>query len=431
MPARNGDAPTGFLVVRNHNETPYFEAKWRDGSRTQRKRRLGPAWLERGADGQWVKRPGRVRPGFLDERRAHVRMAELIDEWEEELRLAPENREATFAEAAAAWLEHLANEKRAKPSTLRDYRNMLAATDAPRGPRGRRADGRSARIMRTFGDQTLAEITTADVARFLAGLDREAISARTVNKYRATLRAIFVYCMRSDTYGLKVNPAADTRSRPEGGTAPIDTFTTEELAKVAAAARTGKHHNRPEHEFSETTRAEQRRLDEQDASAMLLAGYTGLRLGELLALRWRDVDLKGSRLVVARAVSAGKEVASTKSRRHRIVPLSEQAAAELKALGRRGDFTGRDDLVLCRTDGGALDDSGLRRRFLAALDAAGVRRRRWHDLRHSFGSMAVRHFDPVAVQMMMGHSSLKTTMRYLHSKPREGDAAKLTEAFGG
>jgi integrase len=66
---------------------------------------------------------------------------------------------------------------------------------------------------------------------------------------------------------------------------------------------------------------------------------------------------------------------------------------------------------------GTLDDSGLRRRFVAALGAAGVRRRRWHDLRHSIGSMAVRHFDPVAVQMMMGHSSLKTTMRYLHVSP--------------
>jgi integrase len=56
--------------------------------------------------------------------------------------------------------------------------------------------------------------------------------------------------------------------------------------------------------------------------------------------------------------------------------------------------------------------------------------RRFHDLRHTFGSLAIQQFDVVAVKDMMGHSRLTTTERYLHSKPRPGDAAKLTKAFG-
>jgi integrase len=58
------------------------------------------------------------------------------------------------------------------------------------------------------------------------------------------------------------------------------------------------------------------------------------------------------------------------------------------------------------------------------------RRRHNHDLRHTFGSLAVRKFDVVTVKEMMGHSKLATTERYLHSKPRSDDAAKLTSAFG-
>ena len=55
--------------------------------------------------------------------------------------------------------------------------------------------------------------------------------------------------------------------------------------------------------------------------------------------------------------------------------------------------------------------------------------RRFHDLRHSFGSLAIQQFDLVAVKDMMGHSKLTTTERYLHSKPRPDDVAKLTSIF--
>jgi hypothetical protein len=60
---------------------------------------------------------------------------------------------------------------------------------------------------------------------------------------------------------------------------------------------------------------------------------------------------------------------------------------------------------------------------------AGVRVRRFHDLRHSFGSLAIQQFDLVAVKNMMGHSKLTTTERYLHSKPRPDGVAKLTNIF--
>jgi hypothetical protein len=81
------DLPTGALVVRTSaTGSPQYEAKWRDSKRRQLKRRLGPAWLEPDENGGWRKRRGRVRAGFLDERRAHVEMASAISEHEEGLR---------------------------------------------------------------------------------------------------------------------------------------------------------------------------------------------------------------------------------------------------------------------------------------------------------------------------------------------------------
>ena len=416
--------PTGSLLVRAHNDRPYYEAKWRDSSRTQRKRRLGPAWLEPNPKGGWCKRAGRVRQGFLDDRRAHVEMARVIEEHEAEMGRSPEKREATFEDAVASWLEYLEHEKRVKPSTLADYRTMVA-----RPKEGSTNGRRHARLMRAFGGRRLADIQTADVRRFLFDLDREPVSPRSVNRHRQVLHGIFEYARRSDTYGLRENPVSETTKRPEGGTKPIETFEPVEVQAIATAAREGLHRPRPEHNFSATTKAEWRRVNEQDAAMFTIAAFTGLRLGELLALRWSDVDLKGAQITVARAMSAGVE-GSTKSRRFRPVPLADQAATELKGLSRRQHFTGRDDFVFCRPDGGPLDRSTVRSRFVRAQKKAGVKVRRFHDLRHTFGSLAVRNFDVVTVKEMMGHSKLATTERYLHSRPRKDDAAKLTSAFG-
>jgi integrase len=128
-------------------------------------------------------------------------------------------------------------------------------------------------------------------------------------------------------------------------------------------------------------------------------------------------------------MSAGEE-SSTKSRRLRSVPLADQAVSELTALRKRRSFKARTDYVFCRPDGGPLDRSAIRTRFIRAQEKAGVRVRRFHDLRHSFGSLAIQKFDLVAVKDMMGHSKLTTTERYLHSKPRPDDVAKLTTIFG-
>ena len=135
-----------------------------------------------------------------------------------------------------------------------------------------------------------------------------------------------------------------------------------------------------------------RAASEQDAALFLTAAFTGLRMGELLALRWRDVDFMGSSVRVRASYYAG-HLTTPKSGKVRAVPLAPDVATALAQLGRRVDWVGDDDLVFAAEAGGHLDGSALRRRYKAALAVAGLRPLRFHDLRHTFGTRMIAKAD--------------------------------------
>jgi integrase len=410
MPAPNISPPT-WLIVSERRGRVFYEAAFRHSGR-QVKRRIGPAWLERDQDGGWRRRRGRVAEGFYDQRSATVEADRIVRTYVAEE--ADRERDArglrargpTFRELAGDYIRWLEDVKRAKPSTLRQHRSDLAEPDRPytRGWRSARGAGRTrGYILRALGDKPAREVTSADVEALLASVAAGNVSARTVNRVRAVTSAVFSYGVRH--HGLPSNPVsrADRHTEPRPG--PLVYYSPEEVEALARA------------------------LDGQDAEAVRLAAYAGLRLGELLALRWGDIDWEGSALTVSRALSAGVET-STKSGHVRRVPLSDQAAAALERLSRREHFTSPDDLVLSNELGRHLDGSALRRRYKLARDRAGLRPLRWHDLRHTFGSrLAASGVDLVTIKSAMGHADLKTTERYLHAKPTTADAARFTAAF--
>jgi integrase len=151
-------------------------------------------------------------------------------------------------------------------------------------------------------------------------------------------------------------------------------------------------------------------------------------MGELLALRWRDVDFAGSSVRVRASYYAG-HLTTPKSGKVRAVPLAPDVASALAQLGRRENWVGDDDLVFAGEAGSYLDGSALRRRYKAALDAAGLRPLLFHDLRHTFGTRMIAKADIRRAQEWMGHADMQTTMRYLHFAPRDEDAALVAEAF--
>ncbi len=435
-----GSRPSVALVVREHNGRPFYEAKFRHSGR-QVMRRIGPAWLELDA-GAWRPRRGRVRDGFYNEQRAHVRASELVAAYvaeasdQDRVKRERRARGVTFREVAAGYLRHLEDVKGAKPSTLRQHSCDLGEPDvAYRRRRAQRSDESdeayrrdqkrtNGHIMRALGDRPAKSITTADVELLLRTVADSDVTARTVNRVRAMVCAVFNYGMRSTTYALSQNPATATDRRREPHRGVLVYYSPEDVEAVARALTDGVHRDRAR-DRTEDERAE----DHQDAEAVRVAAYAGIRLGELLALRWRDVDWTGSALTVSRAMSAGVEGA-TKSGHTRRVPLADQAAAALERLSHRDDFTGPDELVFCSVIGRTIDGSALRRRYKRARDRAGLRPLRWHDLRHTFGSLLVAAgLDVVTVKDALGHADIQTTERYLHAKPATETAARFTAAF--
>lgn len=422
-------------VRRGAGDRVYWDAQWRfrasaDEPWRLKRQRLGLAWLEADGYGGWRKRRGRCPDGWLDERSATIAAVAVMDAHARELvreqraRREAAERKLTVRELGHEWLCWLEEVRGAKPSTISDYAFLLRepGRSYSRGPRVS-----SGRIMRAFGDRPAAEVTTAEVSAFLRSLDREGLKPRNVNKHRQVLAAMFTYACRQDTYAIAVNPVVGTDKRREDPPAALDYYELEDVEALARCCEQGRHRaDKPSHDPAEIVARHAE--DHRDAEAFRLLFYTGLRLGEVLTLRWSDVDLQDRLLLVRRGLSGGQETLP-KGRRHRFVPLPAPAVATLARLADREDYTGPEDYVLANRLGRRLDPSALRRRYKRGCQAAGLRPVRLHGLRHAAGSLIARTSDPVFVRDFLGHAKLATTDRYLSAKLRPEELKRLDEAF--
>jgi integrase len=326
-------------------------------------------------------------------------MRALIDEHETELvnassdRVAgiPDRRAATFSDVAWAWHEHGRLVAGWKPATVRDRRSTLRAHLIP-----------------AFGARPIRELSRDEVRHWWRGLHDPRrsggrLSDRNANKLLAELRAILNWA--GEDYRLIRNVADGIRKHRELTSERPDFYSVEEVEALTRAAASPR-----------------------DALLYRVAAFAGLRRGELVSLRWRHIDFARSLMHIVENVSAGQD-ARVKDGEGRTVPLAPQIAEVLAAW--RPDGASEDELVFP----GALperklDGDALSARYCKARDAAGLRRLRFHDLRHTFGSLAVDGgASLVQVQAWMGHADVKTTMRYLHTKSRTEDAALLGAAF--
>jgi integrase len=298
---------------------------------------------------------------------------------------------ATFADAAAEYLRYVAEDRGRRPTTVEDYRSVIRV-----------------HLLPEFGGMALERIGMAEVEAFRARLatrlhNGRPITPRTRNKVLIVLHGIFKRARR--VWSLPSNPAAEVERHPSRASGDIEVYSPEEVwALVRAAA------------------------DVRDGAIFATAAFAGLQMGELRALHWRDVDFARSVIRVRGSYAEG-ELSRPKSGKVRSVPLVPDVAQQLARLSDRDDWTGDEDLVFAEADGGWLRDDRLRRRIRQAQAAAGVRPLRFHDLRHTFGSLAITRADIVEVQAWMGHADIQTTMRYLHYRDRGQAAQRLADAF--
>jgi integrase len=164
------------------------------------------------------------------------------------------------------------------------------------------------------------------------------------------------------------------------------------------------------------------------------AAMTGMRRGELLALRWMDVAWTNRVIRVRRSFTRGEFGAPKSRRSSRAVPLADSLAAELERYHQGSHQTEDDDLVFRHPlTGRPYDPAKLRRRFQASVSRAGLRPIRFHDLRHTFGTRMASAGAPLrAVQEWMGHRDFRTTLIYADYAPDASAGAQWAErAFGG
>ncbi len=398
-------AAHGHLQVIGERGNRRWRAFWWDAD-GKHSRVLGPAWVQssgkrtsRGAV-IWHAADGpKPDPSFLTPKDAAVELRHLL-EHDAVRRPTPRTRSGspvTFADAAESWLQHGERKRNLKRSTLKDYRQVLDAYLLPASDGGESNATPYGRA--PFATTPLRDLEPAKVKAWYDELPY----GRTAEKLLMIVRAIFAHA-RSRGW-IEQNPANAVERQQVRYSGDYDFYSREEVDALVRHT-----------------------ASEQDGAIYLTAAMTGLRRGELVALRWRDVDFAGQAIRVRANYSFG-ELVTPKSGKVRSVPMVQEVAEALARLSQREHFTRDEDPVFAGTVGGHLDASALRRRYAAAVKDAGLRPLPFHSLRHYFGSMAVNRASLVQVQSWMGHSHIQTTARYLHTKSQAGDAALLAEAF--
>jgi integrase len=156
---------------------------------------------------------------------------------------------------------------------------------------------------------------------------------------------------------------------------------------------------------------------------VLAAGLAGLRQGELFALRWDDVDLAAATITVRRKrlrLASGEVIEDDPKSRagRRTVALPAVLVVELERhRARYGRGAGRDGYVFTSEEGVPLERSNFRQRiWLPAAKAAGLDGMRFHDLRHTAGTLAARTGATTKELMArLGHASPQASMIYQHA----------------
>jgi integrase len=288
---------------------------------------------------------------------------------------APEPTTKERARAAApAATEAEAPTKR----TVRECAPEFLANYKPeQKPSERRTKTRilSFRLLPFFGDMPVDGIKQTDVDRFAKKELADGLTVKTVNNRLAVLSTLLRYAT-GEKPKLRLNLS--------GMAGEMNAVVTADVEKLIAAAGEGI-----------------------ERVIVLLAAEAGLRAGEIRGLQWGDA--RDGVLTIRRALDNVANVVIAPKHKARTVPISPRLRAALDALPRRGLW------VVARPEGDALGYDTLLETISGLYRRAGVKQPRMaiHCLRHSFGTEMAKQVPLPVLQRLMGHSDLKTTLRYV------------------
>lgn len=272
-----------------------------------------------------------------------------------------------------------------------------------------------------LGRIRLARLTLEDVDKFLAKKTAEGLSPRTCQYMRSILRSALGWAVKR---GRLARNAAALSDPPRVERRPLTPLTPEEAQRLVTAA--------PGHRLG---------------ALFVLALDTGARQGELLGLRWADVDLKACVVRIVRTkhhlngVTTFDEPKSATSRRTVAFTSTtgrmfrRHRARQLKEKLRAGSKWQSNDLVFTTSTGLPLHASTVTHQFQAFLSGLGIRQQRFHDLRHASTSFLLAQGVPIKViAERLGHSQISLTLStYAHlSQELQGEAvARMNSVLSG
>ncbi len=343
--------------------------------------------VKRLATGRWE---ASYRDAMGRERVKHCRTRSEAERWLAAVRtdiargdyVDPRLARARFREWADEWA---ATTSHLKPKTRANYEGSLRRYVLP-----------------AFADRPVASIQQVDVRRFVADLVAAGAGPATIEVARKVLRLVLGTAQGSGA--IKGNPC-DGVKIPRAAKAEMLFLTAEEVEALAAT------------------------IDAPYGILVRFAAYTGMRAGEIGALRVGRLDLVRGRVEVAESVTEvegqGLVYGSTKTYERRAVPLLPSIRDEL-AIHVAPRARDADAFVFAAPNGGPLRHRNFyRRQFKPALKAAGLPAAlRFHDLRHTCASLLIAlGAHPKAIQERLGHSSITVTLdRYGHLFPQLDEA---------
>ncbi len=266
-------------------------------------------------------------------------------------------------------------------------------------------------IVPFFGSRDLWKIEPEDIERYIA-LKRRTLATKTIRNHLGTMHSVFELGLRKQWCQKNPVKLADRPVIKKTETR-IKFLEQSELERVLSASY-------PEDAFGGV-----------ESTLYLTAAMTGLRQGELLGLRWRDVDFDARRVRVVAPYVRGEFNDPKSEDSGRSVPMADRVAEALAAFREQSFYRTDGELVFAHPESGRpLDRSKLVRRFKQAVKRAEVRQVTFHELRHTFGTrMAAAGVPLRTIQHWMGHADAKTTQVYAHYQPSDSEAEAIDRAF--